>query len=102
MKKVLPVLLIIIFSSGSYLSPEAQTIDTVLEKLNTEYKQEKLYLHFDKAAYNAGETIWFNAYLFTGSYPSVISTTLYAELVDDKGKVLERKTAPVVMSSAAS
>ncbi|MGI8581904.1 MAG: hypothetical protein ACR2KX_06905 [Chitinophagaceae bacterium] len=83
-------------------SAQAQRFDSALSKLNKEYKQEKLYLHFDRDVYNAGDTIWFKAYLFTGNYPSQISKTLYAELLDDKGKVLERRTAPIVMSSAAA
>ena len=81
---------------------KAQRFDSILSKLDNEYKQEKLYLHFDRSVYNAGETIWFKAYLFTGNYPSLISKTIYAELLDDKGKVLERRTAPVLASSAAA
>ncbi len=83
-------------------STHAQRFDSALSKLNREYKQEKLYLHFDRALYNPGETIWFKAYLFTDNLPSLISKTIYAELVDDKGKILDRKIAPVVMSSAAA
>ena len=99
--KILKLYLLILLLPG-YLSLQAQRFDSVLSKLNIEYKQEKLYLHFDRAVYNPGETIWFKAYLFTGNYPSLISKTLYAELLDDNGKVLERKTAPVAMSSAAA
>ena len=80
----------------------AQRFDSVLNKLDTEYPQEKLYLHFDKSAYNPGETIWFKAYLFSANYPSDISKTLYAELVDAQGKVLDKKSAPVFMAGAAA
>ena len=82
------------------LSAKAQHIDSVLAKLDREYKQEKIYLHFDRSAYTPGETIWFKAYLFTGTFPSLVSKTVYAELLDDKGKVLQKKTMPVVASSA--
>ncbi len=80
----------------------AQKIDSLLQVLDARYPQEKLYLHFDKDYYNPGETIWFKAYLFAGNVPSQISTTIYAELIDENGKVIERKTAPVVMSSASA
>ncbi|MDQ6757090.1 MAG: hypothetical protein M3004_09150, partial [Bacteroidota bacterium] len=80
---------------------KAQRFDSTLKKLDAEYRQEKLYLHFDRSFYNPGETIWFKAYLFAGNFPSLISKTLYTELVDAKGKILQRITAPVVMSSAA-
>jgi hypothetical protein len=102
MKNIRPLklYLFIILITGS-LCTNAQRFDSILAKLDNEYKQEKLYLHFDRSVYNPGETIWFKAYLFTGNYPSLVSKTVYAELLDEKGKVLERRTAPVLSSSAA-
>ena len=84
------------------LSSKAQPYDSVLKKLYEKYPQEKLYLHFDRTGYNPGETIWFKAYLFDGLFQSDLSKTLYAELLDDQGRVIERKTAPFVLSGAAS
>ncbi len=86
----------------SFISTTAQQIDSVLYKLDTQFPQEKLYLQFDKSAYNPGETIWFKAYLFASNYPSEISKTVYAELLDDKGKVLQKKNAPVFRYGAAA
>lgn len=76
--------------------------DSVLNILDTKYPQEKLYLHFDRQYYNPGETIWFKTYIFSANMPSLISKTVYADLIDEKGTVIERKIAPVVMSSAAA
>ena len=70
--------------------------DSVLKILDTRYPQEKLYLHYDKSYYNPGETIWFKAYIFAANMPSLISKTVYADLFDEKGKLLERKVAPVL------
>jgi hypothetical protein len=84
------------------LSGQSQRYDSLLKKLNAEFPLEKLYLQFDRGMYNAGETIWFKAYLFSGSNSSLISKTLYAELIDESGKVIERKTAPFFMSGAAA
>lgn len=81
---------------------KAQSFDSVLNKLDSEYPQEKLYVHFDKNFYSPGETIWFKAYLFAAHTPSLISKTLYAELLDDQGKVLDRKTAPIILAGAAA
>ncbi len=81
---------------------QVQPYDSLLNILDTRYPQEKIYLHFDKSYYNPGETIWFKAYLFSGNMPSQISKTLYAELIDESGKVLDRKVAPVVVSGAAA
>ncbi|MEP7142483.1 MAG: hypothetical protein ABI707_06420 [Ferruginibacter sp.] len=80
----------------------AQRIDSLLNILDTKYPQEKIHLHLDKAYYNAGETIWFKAYLAADNLPVAISKTVYAELLDDKGRVLQRKMMPVLESGAAS
>jgi hypothetical protein len=79
----------------------AQRADSLLNKLNTDYQQEKLYFQFDRSVYNPGETIWFKAYLFAGNFPSLISKTLYTELINEKGIVLQRRILPVIGSSAA-
>ena len=99
--KRLQLALLIIFLFFQY-SIKAQSFDSVLIKLDAEYPQEKLYVQFDKNFYSPGETIWFKAYLFAANAPSLISKTLYAELLDDQGKVLQRKTAPLVLSGAAA
>ncbi|MBK6380722.1 MAG: hypothetical protein IPF72_13925 [Chitinophagaceae bacterium] len=80
---------------------KAQSFPDLLKTLNNEYGQEKLYLQFDRTHYNSGETIWFKAYLFAGNLPSLISKTLYTELTDAKGKILQRIISPVMMSGAA-
>jgi hypothetical protein len=81
---------------------QAQRIDSLLDILDTKYPQEKIYLHLDKSYYNVGETIWFKAYLTADSRTSAISKTMYAELLDEKGNMLDRKTMPVIESGAAS
>lgn len=90
-----------LFFSGAVLKLAAQQPDTLLSVLETNYPQEKIYVQYDRPYYNPGETIWFKAYLFAANLPSAISKTLYAELIDDKGTVLERKTIPVLGAGAA-
>ena len=82
---------LILLSCTTWLSVEAQPYDSILVKLYNKYPQEKLYLHFDRSGYNPGETIWFKAYLFDGLFPSDMSKTLYAELLDEQGKVMNVK-----------
>ncbi len=81
---------------------DAQVIDSMMNIYSLKSPHEKLHIHFDKSYYNPGETIWFKAYLMNGTLPSEISKNLYAELLDDKGEVLQRIVAPVVGGSAAS
>ena len=80
----------------------AQRIDSLLAILDQYYPQEKIYLQMDKSYYNAGETIWFKAYLKADNFPKPISNTCYAELLDENGKILQRKMVPVLESGAAS
>ena len=80
----------------------AQHLDSLLSQLDSKYPQEKTYLQFDKSYYNPGETIWFKAYITSDNLPSAISKTFYAELLDAKGKILQRKTMPILQASAAS
>ena len=86
---------------GNHLHAQLH-IDSLMSYLGDKYPQEKVYLQFDKSYYNAGETIWFKAYLTTDNISPTLSKTLYAELIDDKGGVLQKKMMPVYESGAAS
>ncbi|HRE51445.1 MAG TPA: hypothetical protein PK339_08495 [Flavitalea sp.] len=102
MKKGSYLIAVFVFLLAGASSLRAQRLDSLLNILETNYAQEKLYLHFDRNAYNPGETIWFKAYLFSANLPSPISRSVYFELLDEHGKPLERKVSPVVSSSAAA
>ena len=101
MKKNFLKIYFFILSSVICINLHAQHFDSALKRLNTEYRQEKLYLQFNRSVYNAGETIWFKAYIFAGNFPSLISKTLYTELTDAKGKLIRRIISPVIISSAS-
>lgn len=95
------VLLVVLTIMGTRLQAQVH-LDSLMTQLGEKYPQEKIYLHFDKSYYNAGETIWFKAYLTTDNLASTLSKTVYAELIDDKGSVLQKKIMPVYESGAAS
>ncbi|MEI9945921.1 MAG: hypothetical protein WDN26_17080 [Chitinophagaceae bacterium] len=92
------IIFFLLIVSGS----NAQKFDSLLNILDTRYPQERIYMHYDKPYYNPGETIWFKSYIFSGAAPSSISTTMYAELITDKGKIIDRKTIPVFGTTGAS
>src|ERR1700681_1797681 len=92
-------LLLIAFCSGCLFS-RAQKIDSMMNIYAEKFPQEKLYLQFDKKAYNPGERIWYKAYLFTGFDPSPYSKNLYTELYDAYGNLILRNTAPIIESTA--
>jgi hypothetical protein len=79
----------------------AQQLDSMVNLYGERYPQEKIYVHFDKPAYNTGETIWFKSYLFAGIIPSPVSRNFYAELLDPSGKVLQQKILPIYEGSSA-
>jgi hypothetical protein len=93
------IVLALIFSGLG--SGYAQQIDSMVNLYGERYPQEKIYIHFDKPAYNSGETIWFKSYLFAGIVPSPISKNFYAELLDQSGKVLQQKILPIYEGSSA-
>ncbi len=77
-------------------------IDTLLLQYKKADPREKVYVHFDKNIYNPGETIWFKAYLSSGSARSEASTNFYAEILTDSGRLMDKKTAPILFSGAHS
>jgi hypothetical protein len=80
----------------SFSFAKAQILDSVLAVYSSKYQQERTYLHYDKTAYTAGETIWFKAYLMQGIMPAEGSKTLYVDWVDDKGNLLNHTSSPVL------
>src|SRR5215204_3638604 len=95
------ITLVFIFILAGF-SSSAQHLDSLLFELGTKYPQEKVYIQYDRPYYNQGETIWFKAYLSSDNLTSAISKTMYAELINDKGTVLQKKIMPVIESGAAS
>ena len=64
--------------------PVAQNVDAALHTLATKHPTEKIYIHYDKDYYVAGETIWFKAYLYSNGQPSDLSYNFYLQLTDSK------------------
>ncbi|MEJ7735833.1 MAG: hypothetical protein WKF97_00290 [Chitinophagaceae bacterium] len=94
---LLPVMVIFV-----NIHVSAQKIDSMLNVYRDNFPQEKVHVHFDKSYYNPGETIWFKAYLMSGPFLSDISKSFHAELINEKGVVIQKKVAPVLNASAAS
>jgi hypothetical protein len=74
----------------------AQSLDSTLAQYAADYQPEKVYLHYDKSSYYAGETIWFKAYLMEGLFPAEKSRTLYVDWITDNGTVLSHMVSPIV------
>lgn len=84
----------------SVISTKAQVIDSMIKVYSDQVPDQKAYVHFDKDIYRAGETIWFKAYLFSGFSLADNSKNFYAELINEKGNILQRKIYPITESSS--
>lgn len=98
--KAAALVLALVFSHSKIAAQEL--FDSLLTVSANQYPQEKIHIHFDKSYYNPGETIWFKAYLTEKGNASTISKTMYADLLDGNGIVLQRKIMPVFQAGAAS
>lgn len=97
LKKSALILFAIIFT---LLQVQAQDPIKALESIKDNYEIEKIYVHYDKENYIAGESIWFKAYLMAGGIPSAYSSTLCVYFMNDSGRILNKKILPVVNSAA--
>lgn len=91
---------VLVFILGIFKIASAQTPDSLLAQLNANDFPEKIYIHYDKPTYFAGETIWFKAYLMEGFYPASKSTVLAVELLNDSGTVVDKKKLPIRSGAA--
>jgi hypothetical protein len=73
----------------------AQNIDAALQTLATKHPAEKIYIHYDKDYYVAGETVWFKAYLYSNGQPGDLSYNFYLQLADSKGKIIVTQKYPI-------
>src|SRR5690606_16954565 len=96
--QLFPLFLSVFFISAP---ASAQEFDQLLYDYDQKFPQEKVHLHYDRPYYSPGETIWFKAYLISHGLPSQISKNLYADLIDEQGKIIESKFMPVINGGAA-
>ncbi len=93
MKKIGLVVLLLLLPVF-YLS--AQKVDSILSVLSGQYPSEKVYIHYDKEYYVAGETIWFKAYFYSDGKPSGMSSNFYLQFADSRGQLVSTKKYPVM------
>ena len=60
-----------VFSAGFFA--KAQNLDSTIAVYSDKYSQERMYLHFDKSTYSAGETVWFKVYMMEAIFPAAVS-----------------------------
>ena len=100
MKKFITPFVFCIAAGVLSTAAKAQSLDSTLATYASRYQPEKTWLHYDKASYAAGETIWFKAYLMEGLFPAGETKTFYVDWVSDNGDVLSHTVSPVVEGAA--
>lgn len=78
----------------------AQQFAESLQHFSSTSTAEKIYIHYDKDYYVAGETVWFKAYLYNEGKPGSTSNNLYLQLMNGDGKVICSKMIPVESATA--
>lgn len=97
MKKALFTLLLIQITVSCCL---AQSFDSLVNRYNAKFPQEKIYIHFDNNSYLPGSDIGFKAYLMNGPEPSKLNRNVYTDWYDSDGNLLAHQTSPILLSSA--
>jgi hypothetical protein len=70
-----------------------QDPETRLEKFINHTASHKIYLHFNKSRYNAGDVMWFNTYLLNSvtHLPDTAQMNVYIDLISSDGVIMERR-----------
>jgi hypothetical protein len=70
-----------------------QLLSDRLETFSSFIQPQKVYLHFDKTSYYAGETIWFKSYLFSGVTHLLAEqqSNLYVEMINTSGEPVDMR-----------
>lgn len=95
-KLLFAALLLFVFPSFAQENlPEK--IQAYFQSIQKEFPTEKSYLHLDKRTYTLGDDVWFSAYLMAGSaqIPSPLSRTLYVDIFDGTGLLLEQRKVKI-------
>jgi hypothetical protein len=93
-KKLTPVLLLGVFLlssvNGQIFNPKQIELAERLDFLASKAAPEIAYVQTSKDIYEAGEDLWFKVYLLNSQtlIPSLLSKTLYLQLLNEKGKAV--------------
>jgi hypothetical protein len=91
---------ILFFSLCYWCALAAQHPEKALERLSDSYSIEKVYLHFDRSDYLAGQTAWFKGYIYADFEPDQKASALYVELSNSASRVVSRQVFPVLAGFA--
>lgn len=105
-KKFLPVFTALLFvCCAVFAQRDTVSLNTIITKsvkYVNDYPIEKVYVHFDKPYYAAGDTVWLKAYVTADLHmPSTLSKIVYVDVYNDQDSLMAAVKLPVVNGVAA-
>lgn len=102
--RYIATLLLVILSVAAYAQPTDSLAQRLMQRalavrnFGKAMPQEKVYVHMDNTSYYQGDKIWFQCYVVTAdnNRPTNLSKTIYVELLNPEGDIIERHTLPIV------
>ena len=95
MKLKIRIIVLMMFIGANAWNAEVDTafFGNIINKLNIyneKFPSEKVYVQLDKYIYNAGEIVWFKAYIteMQKNRPSFLSSGLFIKLFNQTGKAI--------------
>lgn len=78
------------------------TLQNAMDSAKARLPGERVYMQFDKPSYVPGDTMWFKAYVFNGSFltPSSQSGILHVDVADEDGKIVQQFILPVAAGTS--
>lgn len=78
-------------------TPDRDLQTLFFEIANSSLPKEKVYLHLDNTSYYKDDTLWFRAYIVNsdGNTSDVVSKTLYVDLLNPGGDVIQTKVLKI-------
>ncbi|PTQ94039.1 hypothetical protein C8P68_107102 [Mucilaginibacter yixingensis] len=71
-------------------------------KYTNDYPVEKVYVHFDKPYYAAGDTVWLKSYVTVDQHaPSTMSKVVYIDMYNEQDSLVASQKLPLVDGMAA-
>lgn len=99
-KKIFAVFILFFIGFSAFAQRDTLSLNTVIERSSkylNNYPIEKVYLHFDKPYYAAGDTIWFKAYATIDIHqPTQLSKIVYVDVFNDQDSVLASIKLPII------
>lgn len=85
-----------ILFTGYYFRRDDYRIEKIkrsMQTLNDSLPYQKVFIHFDRNSYNAGDNIWLKAYVLCGdtNLPDTLSNNLYIDMVNSSSHIVQSK-----------